>query len=179
MNSLMRRKGMQTVVTHADVEHCDHDQTDQSVDSEHQMGSADHLESVPKGGKVKLFHCYKSILEVDDIMWKSKEAMSAIVFGGRLGIACIVLGNPRFVPLIKGNLEGYKMCFHYYFLSRVEREDGGLMYEVLVETDIQEHAILLPRYQLMNSNDPRFVRGTYAVVDKIHRKLDGTGGLVY
>ena len=80
---------------------------------------------------------------------------------------------------MKGNLLGYKMGFHYYFLSRVEREDGDLMYEVLVETDIQEHALLLPRRQLMNSNNPRFVRGTYAVVDKRHRKLDGSGGLVY
>jgi hypothetical protein len=153
MNSLMRKKGMQVLVGEMTMDLEDSDDDDQ--------------------GKPKqepgLFKCYKSVPEVDDRIRKTDKAISFIVIEGRVGVASLEFGVPRFVPLDICEFRLTKMGLHYF---RFEREVNGTPYEELDVHQIEEVGVMLPQVQLMEYEQAEFVRSSYTLVDRSHRHLD-------
>ena len=122
----------------------------------------------------KLFHCYKSVGEVDRILRTSKTAMSTVIVAGRLGIAARDLGQECFIPLAIGALRHSKMDCHFFFMQLKARSPGSLSYPPLDRAQISIEAIMLPRIQF--EKDP-FVRYTFTVIDRSHRTLNTNGEL--
>jgi hypothetical protein len=159
MNNLMRMKGMQVLVGEMLTE------SDDSEDEEHGNPK-------PEPG---LFKCYKSIAEVDDRIRKTNKAISFIVVGGLVGVACFEFGVARFVPVSVGEYQFTKMGRHYFKFERGERGMEGGAYTELVVQQIEEVGILLPHIQLLEYEDAQFIRGSYTLVDRRHRHLDREG----
>jgi hypothetical protein len=160
MNNLMRMKGMQVLVgeMEMDPEECDDDDPGK-----------------PPSPEPGLFKCYKSILEVDDRIRTADKAISFIVVGGRVGVACLELGVARFVPVIIGEFLSTKMGLHYFRLQRELRGDAGAAYTELVVDHIAEVGIMLPQIQFHAFSHAQFIRASFTLVDRSHRHLDREG----
>jgi hypothetical protein len=159
MNNLMRMKGMQVLVG------------DFEMDPE---GSDDDDPGKPRP-EPGLFKRYKSILEVDDQIRNTDKAISFIVVSGRVGLACMVSGVARFVPVTIGEFLSKKMGLHYFRLERELGDDAGAAYPELVVDKIDEVGIMLPQIQFHKFDDAQFIRASYTLVDRSHRHLDREG----
>jgi hypothetical protein len=186
MKSLMRRKGMQAVKGGKTE---DESEEDALYDDDGESSSAasdtatdgnddDHqLEDLEVDTGTNLFHCYKSVREIDDTLRRTNKVVSGIVVDGQLGIACIEHGECRFIPINRGALQSFKMDCNYFFFERGDRPEDGAPYQVLDVSRIEEESLFLPRIQVVAFEDPRFVRNTFAVIDRSHRSLDSAGCL--
>jgi hypothetical protein len=159
MNNLMRMKGMQVLVGEMEMEPEDCDDEDPGKPK-------------PEPG---LFKCYKTILDVDDRIRKTNKAISFIVVGGRVGVACMELGIARFVPVTIGDFLSTKMGLHYFKFERELSGDAGAAYTELVVHQVEEVGIMLPQIQFHEYEDALFIRASYTLVDRSHRHLDREG----
>jgi hypothetical protein len=125
------------------------------------------------GTGVKLFHCYKGTQWVDGLLRNARDAISAIVAGNVLGIACQDYGETCFVPV---NWHSSVMTLDYFEWERETLPPGVDDYSKLDVTQIMPECLLLPlMQQLMANDDENCVTSTYAVIDRRHRALDRQG----
>jgi hypothetical protein len=165
MTSLMRMKGMQ-VLTKGLRERTSSDGVDIMADEEEGLDS----------GK-KSYHCYQSLLEVDDLLRKATKVISGIIVDGQLGVACNDLGEECFFPLTRRNLHSQKMGHCYFRFLRDLQGDNQEPHKIVGARTIQQECLLLPLIQMLPPQHDRFVLGVYTVVDRSHRWLNANGNL--
>jgi hypothetical protein len=163
MTSLMRMKGMQ-VLTKGLRDR-----------SEEGFGDDDDEEDSDSGKKS--YHCYKSVVLVDDLLRTTTKIISCIIMDGRLGVACEDFGEKCFLPLTRSDLYKRKMGHCYFRFLRQLQGENQQPYEIILSGSVQHQCLLLPLVQMLPSQDHLFVQGVYTVVDRSHRWLDANGNL--
>lgn len=162
MTSLMRKKGMETLVERM-----------ASVSPHVFSFPSEEDDDAPPSKGDKLFHCYRRTDLLDDLLRKTGKAISAIVVGDELGVACFQDNELKFVPLSRGDHFESLMDLEYFkWLRYTDTQD----YAVLDVDSIVVECLLLPLIQpQLDFDDPGFVRSVYAVIDRRHRTLHRDG----
>jgi len=164
MTNMQRMKGLQVVMGSMNE-----DSSPPIEEGNEEEDRNEILEHEPRS-----FKCYRSLRSVDVQIRNGKKTISCIVVRSCLGVACLNASKePEFVPLTVGAYNSTKMGLHYFKFKRdLQGTKSGLY-----DHPIDEVAVLLPRIQLMDFDNPDFVPGIFTVVDRSHRHLNLEGVL--